>query len=434
MLLNTVVTIVLVFILLGSGIYTGLALAGVGIIGLEFLRNLGGATGAVLYNSINTFVLTAVPMFLFLGQIVLHSGLSAKLYRGVSKWTRIIPGGLLHSNILACSIFAAVCGSSAATAGTIGIVAYSEQKDRAYSKRIIVGSLVAGGGLGILIPPSINMIVYGAFVGESIGRLFIAGILPGIILSLMFMVLIGFETSINKSLAPPRESPTRRYFMDAILAWKDVWPMFIIIVLIVGSIYGGIMTPTEAAAASVVLAIVVGSIFAKMNFAIIRTSAMEALKTTSMIFLLFIGASTLGTALGLLRIPAYLANLITVSGLGSMEVWFVVVIFYLILGCLMDTLAMMLITLSLTYPVMVRLCGFDPIWFGIQLVILCEIGMITPPVGLNLFVIHGIAKDVGMNTIIRGTLPFLVCYLLGLGLFTFFPDLVLFLPSSMMGA
>jgi len=431
--LNTVVVVILVFILLGSGLYTGLALAGVGIIGLDFLRHLGGVIGAVLFNSTNNFILAAVPMFLFLGQIVLHSGLSGKLYRGVSKWTCIIPGSLLHSNIVACSIFAAVSGSSPATAATIGTVAYPEQRDKGYNQGMVTGSLAAGGTLGILIPPSINMIVYGAFVGASVGRLFAGGIIPGIILASMFMVWIGFATMRNKSLAPSRQRLTRHYFLDAIVAWKDVLPMFIIIVLILGSIYGGIMTPTEAAAASAFLALLLGFVFGKADFTIMKNSGVEALRTTSMVLVLYIGANILGSALGLLRIPAYLAKMVVAAELSPMGVWFAIIILYLILGCFMDTLAMMLITLPVTYPLVVELCGFDPIWFGVQLVLLCEIGMITPPVGMNLFVIHGIAKGVSMGTIIRGVLPFLGCLLLGLGLLTFFPDLILFLPAHMIG-
>lgn len=433
MLLYIIVVVTLVFILIGSGLYTGLALAGVGIIGLEFLRNLGGVIGAVLYNSTNNFILAAVPMFLLLGQIVLQSGLSSRLYRGVARWTRIIPGSLLHSNIVACAIFAAVSGSSPATAATIGTVAYSEQRERGYSPQIITGSLAAGGTLGILIPPSINMIVYGAFVGASVGRLFAGGIIPGIILAVMFMIYIGCAAARNKSLAPPRERLTGQYFVDAIVAWKDVFPMFFIIVAIMGSIYGGVMTATEAAAASVFLAIILGMMFGKLNLVTIKDSAVQALRITSMALLLFIGASILGSALGLLRIPAYLAKMVLAVGLGPMWIWFAVVILYLILGCFMDTLAMLLITLPVTYPIMVDLYGFNPIWFGVQLVILCEIGMITPPVGINLFVIQGIAKDVDIGTIIRGVLPFLVCLLIGLVLLTFFPDLVLFLPAHMIG-
>lgn len=431
--LNIAVIVVLLFTLLGGGLYIGLSLAGVGVVGIELLRGLGKAVGAVLYNSTNSFPIAAIPMFLLLGQLILHSGLSGKLYEGISKWTRIVPGGLLHSNILACSVFAAVSGSSPATAATIGTVAYSEQRKRGYNPGMVTGSLAAGGTLGILIPPSINMIVYASYVGASVGRLFAGGIVPGIILSSMFMVYIGFAAARNKSLAPPREKLTRRYFPDLVTSLKDILPVFSIIIVIMGSIYGGIMTPTEAAAVSAFLALVLAVAFGKMNFTIMKNSAVEALRTTSMVLLLFVGASILGSALGLLRIPAEVAKIIAGLELGPLWIWFGVVILYLILGCFMDTLAMMLVTLPVTYPIVVTSCGFDPIWFGVQLVVLCEIGMITPPVGLNLFVIHGIAKEISLATIIRGVLPFFVCMLAILALLTFAPHLVLFLPAHMIG-
>ncbi len=431
--MTSVFLIILLFVLLGGGVYVGLTLAGVGIVGLEFFRHLGAAVGASLYNSTNSWILSAVPMFLLLGEIVLNSGLNAKLYKGVSNWTKVIPGGLIHTNILACAIFAAVCGSSPATAATIGVVSYNEEKTRGYSPALITGSLAAGGTLGILIPPSINMIVYGAVVGASVGRLFIAGIIPGIILSLMFMIYIGLVSLVNRSLTPPREKISKRYFLDAVLAWKDIWPMFIIIIAIMGSIYGGITTPTEAAAASAFMAIVLAALFGKMNFTIIKNSAITAMRTTSMVILLFMGANILGSAMGLLGIPAQLAKMATGTGLGPLGLWLIIIVLYIILGMFMDTMAMMLITLPATYPIIVGIGGFDPIWFGIQLVILCEIGMITPPFAINVFIIKGIAKDVSVETIYRGIVPFLACMLLALGLFTFLPKIILFLPAYMLG-
>jgi len=432
--LSTGLIVAFLFLLLGSGLYIGLGLAAVGIIGFEFLSNLGQTAGAVLFNSLYSFPLSAIPMFLFMGQIVLRSGLSGRLYRGVAQWTRVIPGGLLHSNIASCSIFAAVSGSSPATAATIGTVAIPEQEKRGYDITMMTGSLAAGGTLGILIPPSINMIVYGAFVGASVGRLFAGGVIPGIILAIMFMIWIAFATMRNKSLAPPPERvKPLRYFRDAVVAIKDVWPMITIIVLIMGSIYGGVMTPTEAAAASAFLALILAAVFRKLNFAVLKDSALNTLKVSAMVFFLFIGANLLGNGLSMLRIPTRIFEMISELGLSNMQVWIGVVILYIIMGCLMDTLAMMLITLPVTYPLMVTLCGFDPIWFGVQLVILCEIGMVTPPVGINLFVIHGIAPQAKMRQIIVGILPFFVCMVLGLVLYTLIPDLILFLPNSMLG-
>ena len=431
--LITLIIVVILLVLLGSGLYIGLGMAAVGIVSLEFLTHMGQNAGAVLFNCLYSFPLVAIPLFLFLGQIVLRSGLGRRLYQGVSQWTRVVPGGLLHSNIVSCSIFAAVSGSSPATAATIGTVAVPEQEGRGYDGSLMTGSLAAGGTLGILIPPSINMIVYGAFVSASVGRLFAGGIVPGIMLSIMFMMWIGFATLRNKSLAPLPERFSRRYFLDAIIAFKYVWPMILIIVVIMGSIYGGIMTPTEAAAASACLALVLAVVFKGMNFTVLKDSALGALRVWAMIVVLFVGGSLLGDGISMLRIPRRIFEMMGGLGLAPMAIWGLVVIIYIIMGCLMDTLPMMLITLPISYPLLIDLCGFDPIWFGIQLVILCELGMVTPPVGLNLFVIHGIAPQVSMKRIIIGVFPFCVCILLILTLCTFLPDLILFLPSHMIG-
>lgn len=432
MILGSTILVVLLFTLMASGIYTGLALAGVGVVGLDLMRHLGSTVGAVLYNSLNSFPLAALPMFVFMGFVILKTGLSDKLYTGISKWTRMLPGSLLYSNILSCAIFAAVCGSSPTTALTIGSVAIPEQGRRGYHLRIVTGSLAAGGTLGILIPPSINMIIYGAFVHASVGRLFIGGIVPGIILALMFMCCIAFLSMRDKSIAPPREKVTKQLIRDGVAAWKDILPVASIILLIMVSIYGGIMTPTEAAAGAAFLALVAGAVFGKISFNILKDATLDTLRISSLDILLYVGACMLGAALGLLRIPTAIANLVATSGLGPLQVWLAVVVMYLILGCLMDTLAMMMITLPVTFPLLVTVCGFDPIWFGVQLVILCEIGMVTPPVGLNLFLMQGIAK-IDLQEVIRGVIPFLICLLGMLALCTFMPNLILFLPSQMMG-
>jgi len=424
---------VLLFGLLASGLYVGLSLSSVGVFGLEVLGKMGKAVGATLYNSLDTYVLAAIPFFIFMGNIVLHTGLSRRLYQGVSQWTRIIPGGLTHSNIVSSAIFAAVSGSSVATAATIGTVAYPEQTKRGYDPALVTGSLAAGGTLGILIPPSVNMIVYGAFVGASVGRLFAGGIMPGLILALTFMGFISFRSLTNKSLAPPAEKLRWRYFPEAIIALKDIWPMLLIIVTIMGGIYGGVFTPTEAAAISTFLALILGVVAGKLNYTIVKDSALSALRTTSMILLIIVGAHLLGNALSMLRIPATLARMVESAGLEPLAVWGLIIVLYLILGCVMDTLAMILVTLPITFPLMCTFSGFDPIWFGVQLVILCEVGLLTPPVGMNLFVIQGIATGTRVETIIKGSAPFFLILLGGLVIFTFAPDLILFLPTHMLG-
>jgi len=433
--LGFVITIlfVLLFGLLASGLYVGLSLSSVGVFGLEVLGKMGKAVGATLYNSLDTYVLAAIPFFIFMGNIVLRTGLSQRLYQGVSQWTRIIPGGLTHSNIVSSAIFAAVSGSSVATAATIGTVAYPEQTKRGYDPALVTGSLAAGGTLGILIPPSVNMIVYGAFVGASVGRLFAGGIMPGLILALTFMGFISFRSLTNKSLAPPAEKLRWRYFPEAIIALKDIWPMLLIIVTIMGGIYGGVFTPTEAAAISTFLALILGVVAGKLNYTIVKDSALSALRTTSMILLIIVGAHLLGNALSMLRIPATLARMVESAGLEPLAVWGLIIVLYLILGCVMDTLAMILVTLPITFPLMCTFSGFDPIWFGVQLVILCEVGLLTPPVGMNLFVIQGIATGTKVETIIKGSAPFFLLLLVGIVIFTFVPDLILFLPTHMLG-
>lgn len=421
----------ILFVLLLSGQYIGFALIGTGIFGFEFLAHRGDWVGATLYNPMNSFVITAILFFIFMGEIILHSGISDRLFRGISKWARIIPGRLIHANILASAVFAAVCGSSPATAATVGSVAYFNEKKRGYKDSLVTGSLAAGGTLGILIPPSINLIIYGAFVGLSVGRLFAAGIVPGIIVAFTFMLAVVILCVRNKTLAPrPEKIKLSLYLWEAIIALKDIWSLFFIIVVIWVSIYRGIMTPTEAAAVSCLLSMVFGIFLGKLNLNILKDAALRTLSITGMTCLIYSGANLMGNALSLLRIPAQLAKLVVALGLSSLEIWFLVVLLYLILGCFMDSLAMVLVTLPVTYPLVVYTAGFDPIWFGIQLVLLCEIGMITPPIGLNIFVMQAITKgEVSQSTIVRGIFPFFLILLFFVIFFTFFPEIVLFLPK-----
>ena len=421
------------FILLGSGLYVAFALAGVGILGLELLAHAGGIIGATMYNALSSYPLSAIPLFMFMGQIVLNGGLSDRLYQGVSQWTRIISGGLTHSNILSCSIFAAVSGSSLATAATIGTVAYPEQTKRGYNPSLVTGSLAAGGTLGILIPPSINMIVFGAFVGVSIGKLFIGGVIPGIGLAALFMAYIFFASVMNPSLGPSPERFRWRYFLEALIAFKDIWPMLLIILTIIGGIYGGIMTPTEAAGISALIALVLTAAYRRLNLNILKKSAVSALRTTAMVLILVMAAQVLGAAVSMLKIPAQLCDMVTEAGLSRYVVWFSVVLIVIILGCFMDGLSIMLFTLPVLFPLLVTTLGFHPLVVGIFMVLQAECALITPPVGLNLYIIHGIAKGTDIGVIIRGIVPFFILMLVMIVLITYFPQLVLFLPDRMIG-
>ncbi len=337
-----------------------------------------------------SFILAAVPMFIFMGEIILRCGISQRLYHGVSKWTSVIPGGLLHCNIVACAIFAAVSGSSVATAATIGTVAYPQQRAAGYEPRLVKGSLAAGGTLGILIPPSVIMIIYGAFVGVSVGRLFMGGVIPGIILTLMFMGCIFVLCKMNPSWSPEQGHFSWRYLREAIIAIKDVWPLSLIILVIFCGIYSGLWTPTEAAGVSAALALMLAAIFRRLNLTMLKEATMNTLRTMGMLFAIFVGAMILRAAISLLQIPAVASEFVIGLGLSPMWVWFGVICLYLILGCFMDGVSLILLTLPVTYPLMVTELGFDGVWFGVVLVVLNECAMITPPVGMNFYVIHGI--------------------------------------------
>jgi len=418
-----------VIFMVGTGMWIGLALGVAGLIGVIFLAGAQPTVSAVIVKTLNSYTMAAVPLFVFMGELVLMAGISERLYKGLSKVTAFLPGGLTQSNIAASAMFAAVCGTSTATAATITAVAYPEQKAYGYNQRLIVGSLAAGGTLGPMIPPSITMILYGYFCSVSVGKLFVGTAIPGIIMALIYMAYIGVRFLLDPSLGPEREAMSLRFFKGLISSFRDMWPVLLIIGIIFGGIYGGFMTATESAAVSGVVAILLSAIFGKLNFTVLKKAAFNALEITAMCFLIVVSANMLGIALSLLRIPAQLCNLIAASGLSPLVIWGLIVVMYLILGCLMCVISMMFVTLPIVFPLMMSL-GFDPLWLGVVLGITLETGLLTPPVGMNLFVIQGVSK-VSFTEVIKGSFPFFLLMLCNIALLTFLPQLATWLPSTM---
>ena len=339
-----------------------------------------------------------------------------------------IPGGLLHANVLSCALFSAVCGSSAATAATISTVAFPALEKRGYDIRLTLGSLAAGGTLGILIPPSITMIVYGVLVNASVGRLFAGGVIPGIILSMMYMVYIWIKAVRNPRLAPREARVPSRVVL---LGLRDLWPVIILSTIILGGIFAGIATPTEAAAVGSSAALVIALAMRGFSWRMLRESLSSTLETTCMIMFIIVGASMFSSFLAVSGAPRAFSALLLGWHLPRLVMLSLIYFLYLFLGCFIDGLSMMIMTIPVVFPLVIAL-GFDPIWFGIILVILIEVGLLTPPVGINLFVLQGISKK-PLIDVVSGSYPFFMVMILGIIVFTVFPSLVLWLPDIIFG-
>lgn len=414
-----------------AGIWVPFAMTLLGVVIFVAFEPLAIAQiGPALFNAPADFVLAAIPLFIFLGHIILASGISERVYRGASILTRPLPGGLLHTNIVVCAMFAAVSGSATATAATIGTVAVPQQLGRGYSRKLVFGSLAAGGTLGVLIPPSIVLIVYGAFTQVSVARLFAAGLIPGVILGIMFSLAIMIAAIIWPDMAPRRDSVTKAYLFDALRGLYDLWPAVGLMIVVLGGIYSGQATPTEAAALGCLVAVLMAAGMRRLSLRTIWNAGVEAARTSSMILFLFVGGKILGTALSAIRLPRRLVEMVGSLGVEPMVVWAILVFTLVILGMLMDDFAMLVMTLPVIFPLMLGL-GFDPIWFGIEMTLLVQVALITPPVGLNLFVINAISPDKRLEDVAIGVIPFAVILLCAIALFTVADDLILWLPSRL---
>ncbi len=427
--ISGVVLLVLLFTALLSGVWVSVSLGMVGILGLLLISPASiPGVGVIVWDTMESFILTAVPLFIFMGTIILHSGVSARFYKGLSLWLDFVPGSLAHSNIVACSIFAAISGSSVATAASIGSVAIPEMDSRGYDRKITYGSLAAGGTLGILIPPSIILIVYGAMVSESIGRLFIAAVIPGIILASIFILYIGFRTILNPRLVP--RSEMRVNWGKRFRGLLDVIPILGLMFLVLGGIYLGLTTPTEAAALGASGALLITLIYRSLNMSLIKKSLHETVKINSMVMFILMGTQIMSFALVNAQIPRGVVAIVTGIQTKPEVILVLVWVIYLVLGCLMDALAMVLLTLPVVYPVVTAI-GYDPIWFGVALVIMVEIAQITPPVGINLFVIQGVSKQ-PLSVVALGAFPYVFLMLILIAILMVFPQLALWLPAKMM--
>ncbi|MDA0664161.1 MAG: TRAP transporter large permease [Proteobacteria bacterium] len=382
------------------------------------------ALGEMSWGVSTDFILFAIPLFVLLGEILLRSGIAERMYAAMSQWLSWLPGGLMHSNIGTCTLFAAVSGSSVATAATIGTVAVNEIDRHGYNERLFLGTIAAGGTLGILIPPSIVMIVYGALTETSIPQLYLAGIIPGLVLALLFMA-----TVIIACLIRPKWGGDKIALSTA-ERWRtlpDLIPPLIIFTVVIGSIYTGLATPTESAALGVLMAIVLTAFQRSLNWKMLTDSIEGTIRTSSMIMLILLGATFLSFVLTSIGIGRQVTGLITESGLSPMQTMWMVIGLYLILGMFMESLSMMIATVPIITPVVVGM-GFDPVWFGVLMMLLLETALITPPVGVNLFIVQGVRSRGQIRDVMIGSLPFVVTLLAMIVLLVVFPDLALWLP------
>ncbi|MFH0914214.1 MAG: TRAP transporter large permease [Chloroflexota bacterium] len=419
--------VLLLLIFLGYPIAFAMLVTGILAIYLIIGGKFIGLIERTLWEHPNSFTMTAVPLYLFMGEILFRIGISDRLYRGVTPWLQNVPGSLLHTNIGACAIFAAICGSSLATAATIGTIAIPEMERRRYDARLTLGSVAAGGTLGILIPPSIMMIFYASITGESVGQLFLGGVIPGVTLALLFMLYVGTRVVLNPKLAPPREPAPWRERLAGLLT---ILPIAALIFMVLGTIYLGVATATEAAALGAAFSLILGLIYRTLTWGKLKEAMIATTRTTASLMFIFVTAVIPTAVLAYMGVHTRLAAWILSLALPPLMFMVLVYIMFLILGCFLPALPMMLLTLPWLMPV-IETMGFDPVWFGIVMVILIECAELTPPVGMNLFVIQGVAPKYSFGDIVSGALPFFYVMLVMIALLTAFPALALWLPGLM---
>ena len=422
--------LLILFALLGSGVWIGLSLLGVAMVALVFFttRPAGDAMATTIWGAASSWTLTALPLFIWMGEILFRTKLSEDMFRGLAPWVTRLPGRLLHTNVVGCAIFAAISGSSAATCATIGKITLPELKSRGYPDGISIGTLAGSGTLGLLIPPSIIMIVYGVAAEVSIAKLFIAGVIPGLLLACLFSGYVAAWALFNKDKVP---AETERFtFLQRVYASRNLIPAVILIAIVLGSIYTGIATATESAALGVVGALGLSAAQGLLNRENFVAALMGATRLSCMIALILAGAQFLTLAMGFTGLPRHLAEWIDSLGLSPYMLIFALTLFFILLGCFLDGISMVVLTMAVLLPT-VQKAGIDPLWFGIFVVLVVEMAQITPPVGFNLFVLQGMTGR-QITWIAWHTMPLFLLMCVAVALVTVFPQIVNFLPDQMM--
>jgi C4-dicarboxylate transporter, DctM subunit len=418
------------FAILTTGIPLGLAMALVGFIGFAILTNLPAAftqLATVPYASVASFTLTVIPLFILMGEFAYHSELIRGAYESANKFLGQMRGGLAMATIIGCAAFAAVCGAGIATASTMTSVAYPEMKRFNYKPQLALGSIACGGTLGVLIPPSNPMVIYALFAEVSVGKLFMSGVIPGLMLAILFIFAIFIWTRISKEIGP---AGGRFTWSEKFKSLKGCWPVILLVIVVMGGLWSGIFTATEAAGVGAFSAFAIGLSKKTLNTKNIVNSLDATVRTTAMVFTILIGAMIFNYFIVMTGMPAQLATYVSNLQIPPVTTLVVILCIYFILGCVMDTMAMTVLTLPIFLPVITNL-GFDLIWFGVIFIVMCEMAMITPPIGMNVFVISGMVRDVPMYTIYKGIGPFLICIIALLATLIAFPQIPLIIPNLM---
>ena len=424
-MLGATLTVLLVLIALSVPIAAVLGVLALSLGQLFSVMPLHLALGDVMWENSIEFLLIAIPLFILMGEILLRSGIAERMYGALAQWLSWLPGGLMHSNVGSCALFAATSGSSVATAATIGTVALPEVDRHRYDERLFVGTLAAGGTLGILIPPSINLIIYGLLTDTSVPQLYLAGFVPGLLLAVLFMATVVVACLLRRSRGG---TPIETSWAMRMRSLVHLLPPLGIFLVVVGSIYAGLATPTEAASLGVVASLALAAFARSLSIEMLRRALEGTMRTTAMVMLIILAAIFLNFVLAAIGLTQALSQFVLELGLTPMQTLLAVIAFYLVLGCFMETLSMLLTTTPLIVPIVVSL-GFDPVWFGILMMVMLETALITPPIGVNLYVVQGVRGRGSMNDVITGTLPFVATMFVMIALLVLFPGLALWLPE-----